>query len=510
MSLGHRLLIWLVVVACAAGTGLFWAGQRRARTVDATVQLSVAAELAEDGTLSVEEEILVLEPGGTVLRRVLVAPDGMRLQAVEDAAGDPLPHTAVDVADGSQIAVPIGDGPTAVRLRYDLLDAGRAGEEAGSLEWIPLDDRNPLAIEGLAVDLTWQGGEPIGVEVEAPGDAAAAVPADGVLRLTAGTLPAHHLVEVHVALPAAALPAAMAEDRPGMAAMAEGGAGGAAAPVDAGGGPTWLPIAVALAYLASLAVAQRAHGRDPDVPAARALTAPPGPQTPAEVAWLLRRGAVREHDLAVTVAHLHERGVIRVTDETWELVGSGPDAVAAHEEAVLAWAFAAGPVVAVDALVAGTAADPSDWRTAKRAFEDAVDDLGRRAGVLVRTVESESVVGAGVAALAVIVLGVVGTALGQPAWLACVAAGGLGLVSMEALARRSPEGAVLAASWAAFGTHLWTDPEAAAAHAAHGTVLRIPAARTEVVRRAVDAVDAVEHAYLGATSYLAAPRRRPD
>jgi hypothetical protein len=413
-----RLLVWLMVVGVATATGMFWGSQRRQGAVDATVRLTADAVVQADGTLEVVEEVVVLE-GGDVVQRVLAAPSGVRWGGVVDSTGAPVDHRTVEVVDGLLVNIPLRDGPTAVQLRYGLLDGVVGGRDAAGLAWTVLDDRNALALAAAEVTVGW----------------------------------------------------------------------------DAAG---WL-------------LTLRRHGGAGEVIPPRVdVEHPPGPERPAEVAWLLRHGIVRKvEDMAATLVDLHARGILIVADDGWSRGAHDGTPLDLHEQVALEWALAGGTASDPDDLVAGTRAVPTGWRAVKRRFETAVIEAGHRHGLLVRTAEDERVVGAGVAAMVLLVAGVAGTAAGQPAWLVAVAVGAAGLVTADAFAGRTSQGAQRAAAWRAFAAHLAT-VGCAAAHRGYAVALGVPPSGDPAVESIIDTLMAVDAAYLAATSYLAAsqPGRR--
>ncbi|HUG85707.1 MAG TPA: DUF2207 domain-containing protein, partial [Euzebya sp.] len=432
----RRLALWAVIVLGAGATGLFWAGQRQDRTVDATVQLSLVGQLDSAGTLHVTEELVVQTIGQDSVQRILVVPAGVRWAGVTDDVGQSLAHTTLELPEGVQVTVPLRDEPSVLRLNYDLIGIAHAGMDAAELVWPVVDDRNPLAISGLEVDVTWPAGAgPEVVDVEAPGAATTVVPRDGGLRVQAGALPAHHAVEVHAAIPREAVTEGMVEQRSVLAGMTAP----PAREVQAGGGPAWPPVVVSLVFLAVWGAVHRSHGREPDGGVPSGVEAPPSAQSPAEVAWLLRRGAVRDQDLVTTIVDLTERGIVAVDGGTW-MLAAGADALTElppHEQVLLAWLFDRQEVLQVDDRLEEIRHAPSGWRDVRREFTSAVEGIGRSSGLVERTVDAESVLGGGVAATSMVVLGVVGTALGQPTWLLCVAVGALAIVAVDTFARRS-------------------------------------------------------------------------
>lgn len=502
-----RLLLWVVIVLSAGATGLFWAGQRQERSVHATVRLSLVGELDATGTMQVTEELVVQSVADDTVQRVIVVPGGVRWAGVTDGSGQPMAHTTLPLAEGMQVTIPLGDDPTVLRLRYDLIGVARPGMDAVELVWPVADDRNPLAIAALEVDVTWSGGgAPEVVEVEAPGAATTIVPRDGGLRVQAGTLPAHHPVELHAAVPSRAVTDAMVEQRSVLADMAVPAAPSGAA----GGGPAWPPVVLSLVFLAVWGIVHRSHGREPDGGPPTNVEAPPSEQSPAEVAWLLRRGAVRQEDLVTTVVDLSERGIIAVQDGTWALV-AGADVVAGlrpHEQVLVEWLFARQTVLRPAERREEIRRTPAQWRELRRAFAAAVERAGRSSGLVERTVDAESVLGGGVAAASMVVVGVIGTALGQPVWLLCVAVGALAIVAVDTFARRSREGAVMATRWLSFGAHLRWQPTMVDDHRALALALGVASAATPTTRGVSHAIEEFEETYVTSTSYLSGPARR--
>ncbi|HUG83698.1 MAG TPA: hypothetical protein VMM13_03990, partial [Euzebya sp.] len=332
------------------------------------------------------------------------------------------------------------------------------------------------------------------------------VPRDGGLRVQAGALPAHHAVEVHAAIPREAVTEGMVEQRSVLAGMTAP----PAREVQAGGGPVWPPVVVSVVFLVVWGVVHRSHGREPDGGVPSSVEVPPSAQSPAEVAWLLRRGAVRDEDLVTTIVDLTERGIVAVDRGTWMMV-AGPAALAElppHERVLLAWLFDRQAALQVDDRLEEIRHAPSGWRDVRREFTSAVEGIGRSSGLVERTVDAESVLGGGVAATSMVVLGVVGTALGQPTWLLCVAVGALAIVAVDTFARRSRDGAVMAARWLAFGAHLGWEPTAADRHRALALALGVASAATPTAVDIARVIESFEDTYVTSTSYLSGPVRR--
>lgn len=505
-----RLAVWAAVVLAAGGAGLFWRQERAAASVDATATLALAGALRADGQLEVREELVILEAEDTV-QRLLPAPDGLRWRGVTDATGRPVDHTTVPVADGLLVTVPLGTGTALLNLAYDL--AGTVHEEAdGGVEvrWPIADDRSPVAIAGLQLDLGWTGGgEAVDVALEGPGADPTVVPRDGGLRLTAGQLAPHRPVTLHAVLPGAAAEGAApeAEDEGGSRAD-EATVPGEASPT--GGGPAWLPVLVAVAFLSAWGVLHRRQGREPEATARGPVTARPTGHSPAEVGWLLRRGAVEDVDVVATVVDLHERGLLTVDGPVWRLTDpTGPPAgVVAHEQVVLDWLFADGPSLDTHERAGRIREEPGTWRRFWRTFTGAVGQAGAGSGLVQTAVDAERVVGAGLVAASVVVAGVIGTARGQPLWLLCVAAGALAMVFTDTLARRSPEGADAAAAWTAFADHLRADWAAVDPVRGHALVLGVRGVDTLTVRAVADTFAAYRELFVAATSYDPGPGLR--
>ncbi|WP_370327062.1 hypothetical protein [Euzebya sp.] len=513
--LAVRIAIAALVVIAAAATGLYWAGERVERSVDAAATVSTTAALTPGGVLGVTEELVVTEHAGAVTR-VIPAPGGIALGEVRDGTGAPLAHRDVQLAEGLAVTVPLDDPSAVVVLTYDLFSTASAGRDGVELSWEVADDRNAISLSGVDVDITWdaltadRGAPPAAVEVDAPGATPTVLPRDAGVRIELGSVPAHHHLAVHAALPSAALADGVVDDRSVLAGMGEG-------MVDRirGGGPWWIPLLVAAAAVAIWVVGHRRLPDEPPITFDALVTAAPTDQTPAEVAWLLRRGAPDADDLVATLVDLHGRGLVTWSAEEGRWTASpevaervGGAGLTAHEQALVVWMFAGGPSVSVEELVDRAARDPQAWRTARRAFTDAVDRRCREARLVERTVDSESVVGVGVAASALVVLGVVGLALGQPAWIACILAGAAGLVSTDVLARRSPHGAHLAGQWLAYGPSL-AHPAAPETTRGHAFALGVRGPEDDpVIAASAATVDAVEEAFLTATSFVAGPRRR--
>lgn len=502
----ERLGWFLVVVVVAGATGLYWAGQREDRTVDALADIRVDATVTPNGALEVTEELVVSAVDGPTVTRVLVAPDGVVWGGAFDSTGLQAPHMTVPIVEGLAVTIPVDSTTEVLTLDYTLQGVATAGRDAVELDWPVADDRNSLAIEGLRIDLGWSGGEPAAIiDIEAPGAAPTIVPGPADVRIEVGELPAHHEVEVHAALHLSAVPDGTAEDRSVMEEMVSGSVPTAEG---AGGGPAWLPVVVAIAFASVWTTVHRTSrprldGRSEDVESA------PSSHSPAEVGWLKRRGLTTDDDIAATLVDLLARHVL-VLDPSgrWQRARSTA-ALEPHEVVVVEWLFADADVVDTETVVERIARDPATWRRTRRAFLDAVEGQERLTALVPRRVGDEAILGAGVAGASMVVGGVIGIALGQPWWLVTVLVGAAAMVSSDTLATLSPEGAGLVGRWSAFGERLAADGAVAAAHPGHVIVLEVtPTTPDPKVEAARTLTRLSREAFVTATSFVAGPQKR--
>lgn len=500
-----RATIAVAITVVATATGLFWNAERAERSVDASVTLTTTATLTGDGVLHVAEELLIDDHGGSITR-VLPAAHGVTLKAVRGDAGIAVPHRSVLLAEGLAVTVTLDTPSAVVRLDYDLVGAASVTPEAVELEWPLTDDRNSLAIRGLDAEVRWaSGGAPIAVEVDAPGSAPTVLPLQDGVRIEFRSLSAHHLVALHASLPPSALEDGVLESAPEDAPMSVGMIERAVGR----GGPWWLPLAVALAASGIWVVT---HSRAPEeTPLAwtGVIARPPSSDSPALIGWLLRRGAPDADDMVATLADLHGRDVVDLTEDGWSTApGRDAEGLRPHEAILFSWMFADGATASVAALEARARTDPAGWRRTRRAFVDAVEAAGRDAGLLDRSADSESVLGAGVAAAAMVVLGVIGTSLGQLRWIVCIVVGAAAVVSTGALARRSASGAQLATEWLAFAPTL-TNPDLEPGLRGYAYALGVRSSQDDhVLASAVHTLETINDAFVTATSFVAGPHKR--
>jgi hypothetical protein len=183
------------------------------------------------------------------------------------------------------------------------------------------------------------------------------------------------------------------------------------------------------------------------------------------VGWLLRFGDVRHGDLTATLIDLASRGyVIPFRREGRVVVGCGrpPEGLRPHERLVLDWLFP-GSVRECDLVMRNVdiARQPDLWTAMWEHFVDEVRSIGRAGALVERQADSEVVLGLGFGGLVVVTLGVAGVAASYMGWLTCIVAGAVVVASCGAFARRSPEGALLAARWEAFGRSLHGEADGA-------------------------------------------------
>jgi uncharacterized protein (DUF983 family) len=173
---------------------------------------------------------------------------------------------------------------------------------------------------------------------------------------------------------------------------------------------------------------------------------------------MLRFGQVRDSDLTATVIDLAGRGYIIHQRRGTRLVagrGRPADGVRPHEKLVLDWLF---PGITrecdLEARNEEIQRNPGAWADMWDRFVDQVRSVGRSSGLVERGADAPAVLGLGFAGVVVIAVGVAGLAAGYPGWVACIVAGALVVANSTAFARRSPEGALLASRWEAFGRSL--------------------------------------------------------
>lgn len=271
-----------------------------------------------------------------------------------------------------------------------------------------------------------------------------------------------------------------------------------------------VPLAGAAAVLVVWGLVHRRRGREPRVEAVFDVTAPPSGHTPAEVGWLVSYGVTTPQHLAATLVSLYDRGIIAVTPETSierRTVETDP-ALAPHEAQLLGWLFGDGTRTTVEDTAAAVKASPGSWQRFFDDFSQALDDSGAASGLVERAADTEEVLSVGLLSSSVIVAGAIGVARVSPVWLACSAAGALVLVFADTLARRSPQGAVLAARWQQFCRTLSTaDSQTVADNAAYALALDAASAvpLTAEQRLLAEAVPRWENAYITAAAFLAGP-----
>lgn len=267
-----------------------------------------------------------------------------------------------------------------------------------------------------------------------------------------------------------------------------------------------VPLAVALAAAGAWLVVHRRRGREPSVEDVGAVHAPPSDHTPAEVGWLLRYGSTTIDDLAATLIDLVDDGHLTIDLAAGTIAASGDAPAAPEQRVVVEWLRSGPPTVAH--RTARITANPGAWQQFWWRFCDTLSAAGRRDGLVERAAAAEEILSVGLLSSSVMVAGAVGMARGYPAWLACVAAGAVILVFADTLARRSLQGAQLAARWRAFCSHLSATPAARAAHLAHAVALDVDVALTAEQRFLVEVVTQWQRAYVTASAFLSGPTAR--
>jgi hypothetical protein len=453
----RRVGLFVVVVVSGAVTGLYWRSAPANDVVMAGVSLRIEATVQPDASVQVTEEV-TFDPARLgerpLIRRIPLSHGGaVVLLGVTDVDGGTLPAVA-RVEPGGDLAVRIGvRDQTGVVLRYELLRAvvlvdGRA---VASMEW--LGGSNQLAVDQLTASVLWPdaGGEPTLAQGLAGGRRLEPERSGPGVQFRAGAVPAHTTARAWVEIGAAALiaPAPRGDEKPGQAPAGSRSRG------------AWWNVAGVVAGLVVLAgwgSLHRRRGREYDVPGDLCETGPPSPHTPAEVGWLLRFGEVRHGDLTATLIDLASRGYVLPHRRDGRVVvgrGRPPSDLHPHEAVLLDWLF---PGITRECDLDGRNADirrePEAWAAMWERFVDDVRSVGRSGGLVEREAESASVLTLGFAGVVVVAAGVAGLAAGHPGWLACIVAGAAVLAWSSAFARRSPEGAILAARWEAFGRSL--------------------------------------------------------
>lgn len=458
----RRVGLFVVVVAAGSLTGLYWRSARAGDVVRADISVHIEASVQPDGAVSVTET-LDLDPSlldEEQLVRRIPTPDGTSavLRSATDEAGRPLGALAGGGSTGNlPVRVELDHHATVV-LRYTLLGAVdlHDGEAVAAMWW--LGSENHVAIDELTASIVWPvaGGRASAVEGVVGGRRLEGERSGAGVRFDAGPVPASVIAGGGAAFDRAAVPGLV----PG-----EGSAGGeglARLPSlagDAGTGP-WdaVGVVVGLAVLAGWALLQRLRGGEHPVPADLRETRPPSSHTPAEVGWLLRFGEVRHGDLTATLIDLASRGyVIPYRREGRVVAGHGRPrtGLCPHEELVLDWLFPGNVRECdLDERNADIRQEPDKWAALWEHFVDEVRAVGRSNSLVERSADSGAVLGLGFAGLVAVALGVAGVAASHTGWLACVVAGAVVLAGSTAFARRSPEGALLAARWEAFGRSL--------------------------------------------------------
>ena len=457
----RRVGLFVVVVAAGWVTGMYWQSARAGEAVRADISVRIEATVQADGAVSVTET-LALDPSRLEeeqLVRHIPTPDGTSavLRAATDEAGHPVAALAREGStDGVVVRVDIQHNATVV-LHYTVLGAvhRRDGEVVAALRWF--GPENQLAIDDLTASIGWpdSGGAASAVEGFVGGRRLVGQRTGAGVRFDAGPVPARV-----VAGGGAVFHAAAVADLVGEEGRADGGELAVLAPPT--GGPStvaWdvIGVVASLAVLAGWALLHRLRGREYPVPAGLHETEPPSSHTPAEVGWLLRFGEVRHSDLTATLIDLASRGyVIPFRREGRVVAGQGrpPHGLCPHEELVLDWLFADVRECDLDERNADIRREPEKWAAMWERFVDEVRSVGRSNALVERQADSGAVLALGFAGVVVVALGVAGLAASSTGWLACVVAGAAVLAGSTAFARRSPEGALLAARWEAFGRSL--------------------------------------------------------
>lgn len=450
-SLAARLALWAALVALVGAAGSHWARTRARLEPTGRAVATITAELRPDGTLAVEERLLVTERRGTGVERLLPAPPGghVLVRSVSGGDRDAL-ITALD--DGALVRVPLDQRVGQIELRYDVTGAVEAGSDAARAHWPITDGRHRLDFADLTVDLSWAAGagEPSAVTTE-PATAAVVAARAGGLRWLVGPVRPGEAAELGVAVGLVAVP----ELTPGDVEVVPEMRAAAPAPEERRGPlAVALPFVVAAAFLAAWAMVHRRKGREHATAPAGATTSPPSGHPPAEVGWLLRFGATTPADLAGTLLDLEARGVLERQGGRLRRAVDAEPRLRAHERAALEVVLADRLGAAIADLPGEAKADPSAWHARWRAFVASVEEAGEDAGLIERTADAESVLALGLASAVVVVAGAIGVARGRPEWLACIAAGAFVLAFADTLARRTRLGADLAARWQRYAEHL--------------------------------------------------------
>lgn len=457
--------LFVVVAAVGSFTGLFW---RSARTADVvrveSLQIDVAVQA--DGSALVSET-LAFDPARLhveeLTRRIPTAVDlPVVFRDATDDTGRPVAAIARVESDGTVAVRVHAKGTSMIVLHYSV--SGAVRDDVVALRW--LDASNPLAIDDLTASVRRHDGDVPATAARGFVDGRRLTDErlDSGVRFHATSVPAH----AHAA-------GAVAFGTDGAAVDSE--LARLASPPDQAAILPWSAIGLVagVTVLAGWALLHRLRGRRYRVPAVMRETSPPSDHTPAEVGWLLRFGVIRHGDLTATLIHLASRGYLIPYRRDDRLVlgpGRPPEGLRSHELLVFDWLF---PGITrecdLEARNAEIRQAPERWAAMWETFVDEVRAVGRSSSLVEREAESPAVVGLGFAGLAVVALGVAGLAASYPGWIACILAGAFVLAASTAFARLSPEGALLAARWEAFGRSLAEAPDAGPEALAYAVVL---------------------------------------
>lgn len=475
-----------VLTAIAFGAMLLFGGKKAggaAVKVDARVAINAAID--DDLTVHFSETYSINSDkvkNGNGRRWVFVPPGNTyQFEGIEDVTtGEPTKVvTASSTATGEKNEIhwmyPPKTGRRTFVVKYTIKGAARPASGGGYVfSWTFFDKSNPLNVDDFSVAVA----APSGGTVESPAFFRAGGKFESLqgggnsIEVKYGKLNAFTIVEATFPFAGDVVPATGIQAVPGTAKSASESIRN-----------QWetkarndrftalimkvLPVALAVVIIVIVWLLFHFLGREYkiDNPPIYERELPTG-ETPAEVGWLTRFGAIDTTDLTGTIIDLARRRHMKIQEpldreEENVILVATPDkaksgeVLAPHEMRTLLWLFPAG-VTTVDfnARKEELKKTQTTWTEFWSGFQSDVDNIGNSKGLIERKSSGCLVVGLSIFGILLIVLSVVAGINWSRWWVALAFAGAVSTVTSGGMSKRSRLGAETNEKWQAFKRYI--------------------------------------------------------